>query len=88
LLLPGITDAHCNILIKKAAAALRWGEGKWTIMSLRHGASREAAALLRQMPPAEEALKAIDQMEITMTVEDVRSRRCRTTLWKHFMSVG
>jgi len=66
LLLPGITDAHCNILIKKAAAALRWGEGKWTITSLRHGASREAAALLRQMPPAEEALMAIDQENISL----------------------
>jgi len=66
LILPGITDDQCNLLIKKAAAALRWGEGKWTITSLRHGASREASALLRQAPPAEEALLALDQENISL----------------------
>jgi len=63
---PGLSDSHCNLLIKRAAAALRWGDGWWTITSLRHGASREASALLHGLPPADEAIEAINQENVSI----------------------
>jgi len=65
LIFPGLSDAHCNTLIKRAAAALRWGDGWYTITSLRHGASREASALLFGLPPTDEALEAMNQDNVS-----------------------
>ena len=55
---PNWTDAKANQLIKEAAKELDWGEGKWVVTSLRHGAAREGMALVGPIPNLEELLVA------------------------------
>ena len=56
-LFPNWNDAKANTLIKQMAVLHGWGEGKWVVTSLRHGASREAQAVLEDEPTME-ALEA------------------------------
>ena len=55
---PNWKDEKANLLIKEVAEKLDWGEGKWTLTSLRHGGAREGLALVAPIPNMEELLKA------------------------------
>lgn len=55
-LFPNYCEKTANDLIKRCATHLKWGEGKWCVLSLRHGSSREAQSVLEDEPSADEKI--------------------------------
>jgi len=49
-LFPSYVEKTANDIIKRCAEKLKWGEGKWCVLSLRHGSSREGQAVLEDEP--------------------------------------
>ena len=75
-LFPGFNDAKANSLIKRMAYTHRWGEGKWVVTSLRHGASREARAVVAEVPsiPEMNDSRLGERMSRRMGHSNVRSK--------------
>lgn len=67
-LFPTYCEKTANDIIKRCAQHLKWGDGKWCVLSLRHGSSREAQAVLEDEP----------------TVDDKVSKRRNEKLSKRF----
>ena len=57
-LFPALNEHKANNLIKKMALKLHWGTGNWSVMSLRHGTSREAQAVVADVPSIKEMNEA------------------------------
>ena len=72
-LFTGWKDKTANALIKEVAKKHGWGEGKWVVTSLRHGSSREAAAVLTDEP-------TVVQVETTRTTKKVAKRMGHTNV--------
>jgi len=62
-LFPNYVEKTANDLIKRCAQHLNWGSGKWCVLSLRHGGSREAQAVLEDEPSAE-IKKALREQQV------------------------
>ena len=76
-LFPSFNDAKANKLIKKMAYTHHWGEGKWVVTSLRHGASREAQAVVADIPSITEMNESRlgERMSKRMGHSNVRSKQ-------------
>jgi len=77
-LFPNYVEKTANDLIKRCATALKWGSGKWCVLSLRHGSSREATSVLEDEPTVEDVVQQRQQGKLSKRFGHSHTKSKRT----------